>query len=107
MFCIDEGFQEVRLSQARPDLVRLVRPRLCEIVVENLPDHGPGLLGVSQEVVQLQHPRVVLAPQAAGAPEGWDAAFHGNAGTGESGEVAGASNEGGCFVNVRAGFFIC
>jgi hypothetical protein len=38
--------------------VRLVRERLAEMVVEDLTDHGLGLVRVDEEVGRLQHPQV-------------------------------------------------
>jgi len=68
--------------------VRHVRLRFPEVVVEDFPDHGPRRVGVGEEVVQLQHAGVVLAPQPAGAPEGRDAALNGDPRAGKGGEVA-------------------
>jgi hypothetical protein len=70
-----------------------VGPRLAEVVVEDLPDHGSCLHGVGEEVVQLEHPRVILAPRAAGSAEGRDAALHADPRAGEGGEISGGADE--------------
>ena len=86
-----------RASQAASTSWALFGSRRAEVVVEDLLDHGPGLLGVREEVVQLQRPRVVLAPQPARAAEGRDAAFHADPGAGEGSEVARPADDAGSF----------
>ena len=71
-----------------------------EIVVEYLADHRPGGLGMGQEVVQLRAccgSYVLHRPP--GPAEGRDAAFHGDAGTGEGSEGARQADEAGGFMN--------
>ena len=67
----------------------------AEVVVEDLPDHRPGLIGVAEEELDLQCARVIAVPQPACAPKGRDAAFHADARTGKRGEVAGGADQGG------------
>ena len=74
----DEGFQEAARLPGGQHLVSLV---------------GPRLVGIAVEVVQLQHPGVILAPQAAGPAEGRDAAFNLDAHAREGGEVAGGADK--------------
>ena len=57
MFCVMRHFNRPAASRRGKHLVRRVRLRLAEVVVEDLPDHGPGFVRVRKEVVQLQHPR--------------------------------------------------
>jgi hypothetical protein len=54
------------------------------VVVEDLSDDRPCAVGVGQEAVQLQHPRIIFTPEAA---------FDGDARAREGGEVAGAADE--------------
>ena len=51
----DEAFEEAASLPGGKDLVGHVRRCLAEVVVEDLPNHRPGLVGVRKEVVQLQH----------------------------------------------------
>src|SRR5208283_3345327 len=101
----DEALEEAALarsSAARPPVpfpggkhfMGPVRLRAAEVVVEDLPDHRPGLLGMPEEELDLQGARIVLVPQPPGAAEGRDAAFHADARAGEGGEPAGSADEG-------------
>ena len=85
------------ILQPRQYLVRFVRPRLSEVVVEDLTEDRPGPVRVGEEVVQLEHARVVGIPQAAWAAERRDAALHRDARAGEGGEVSEGADEDGGF----------
>src|SRR5271157_1992588 len=91
----DQGLQEAAALPVGQRLVRPVRFRYPEIVVEDLTDHGPGLFRVRNEIIELQSAGVVFTPEPAGTAEGRDAALNGDARAGKGGEVACATNEGG------------
>ena len=54
---------------------------------------GLAVSGMRAEVVDLEHPWIVLAPEAAGSTEGRDAAFHRDARAREGGEIAGGADK--------------
>ena len=96
----DEGFEQAARLPGGKHLVRPVRPRPAEVVVEDLAEDRQGALGVGAEVVDLQHPGVVVAPQAALAAERRDAALHADARTSEGGEVTGSADDASGFADL-------
>ena len=64
-----------------------IRGALAPEVVEDGADAPPGFDGMAHEVVDVEEVGIDLLPQAARAAEGRDAAFDGDAGSGEDEEV--------------------
>ena len=65
----DHRLQEAAGFPGGQDFMGAVRAGSAEVVVKDLLEDRPGDFGVREEVVQLQHARVVLRPQAARTAE--------------------------------------
>jgi len=87
--------------------VRPVGASLAEVVVEDLADDRPGLFGVGEEVVQLEHAGIVAASQAALAAERRDTALHADPGAREGGEVLRGADEAHSFLDSDLGLLLC
>ncbi len=96
----DNGLEDSQGLQLRQALVRIVGPGLVDYVFHPSDKYTPDLLGVLQEGINvgILH-RIDFIPDTTLTPEGGDAAFNGNASTGQCHDIFCAHEVGCCFLD--------